>query len=570
MVDHVYARTESSAIDSEQFQRLWLCGNFCRLETVSFLVCINIFVLLGTASLTSHFDVLMCWAAMSFTWYLFRMHRMLWAPALLALLLAIPIIGWILLAFFITTRVIWFIRNLDAVASSVSIVSSIILFTVVTVHPLIAITVTTCVSYVALSFSFRGGYSILSFLDVFFSTPMGLISLGLSSVHATGQLLHLIEGTKQTPILESPQPQKADLALKNPKSTELINSHSRTSPDGIVENNLSYHGPGKIAPNEPVVHVDDYIRTTADGIASNNLSDVHSHDPSLDVPFQSSPPLVAPVQPDSHLFVADFPLTTSNSIIQISTLDDLNRYIFPRPLQDKVTKRLFELDSGELQAVCAGLRIFDRNLFGAIVSPPVVDHKRYIKSLFSELLGFVNEIDFLHEYTKRKVSQESSHRNYEHIVNELLQQLCSKEDSISPNTSRTFVNLISSTIMALSFIFGLMVTLLTIIGLTRLPHGGVSPEYDLSSSVYLRVIELLHLDGFFVEKSYDPFNPINEIVIPSSNLGVPLLFGMSCTGLPLWIRHRKFRIKTQFDTKTKERNKSTSKRIRQKRDAVSS
>ncbi|WP_416828473.1 hypothetical protein [Ectobacillus polymachus] len=50
-----------------------------------------------------------------------------------------------------------------------------------------------------------------------------------------------------------------------------VNSYMRTAPDGIVENNLSYHGPGKI-PNTPTVHVDSYVSTNPDGIVENNLS----------------------------------------------------------------------------------------------------------------------------------------------------------------------------------------------------------------------------------------------------------------------------------------------------------
>ena len=481
------------------------------------------------------------------------MHRMFWAPILLALLLAIPIVGWIFLAFFVVTRVVWFIKNLDAVISSISIVSLVILFSFIPSHPLVAMSVTTVVSLMALSLSLKGGYSILSFLDVFFSTPMGFVSLGLSSIHATGQLLHLIEGTKHALVLEPSQTQKPSVTVNGPSSTELINHHSRSSPDGIVENNLSYHGPGKITPNEPLVHVNDYVRTTADGISSNNLTVSNHYEINIQVQSTSEPLHVETVQPESHSLLIEKPIIAPTSKIRLPIFKGLEKYIFTRPIQDKLTRKLISLDSGEIQAVCAGLKIYDRTLFVATISPQAVDHKRFLKSLFSELLSFIEQIDFLGEYMERKVMQQNSQRNYEHLVSEVFQQSCSPKSAKSTKISSNFSNTITAVAMTLSVIFGAIVILLSIIGLTRLPHGGLGPEYDLSSSGYLRVVEFLHLDALLVERSY-------EIVVPSSRLGIPLLLGLCLVGFPFWIRHRKFSGVDGSFKKYRRRRKPKSKR----------
>lgn len=59
-----------------------------------------------------------------------------------------------------------------------------------------------------------------------------------------------------------------------PPGYHQVTSHIRTLPDGIPQNNLSYHGevsPG--TPNAPgIVHIDSYVRSNPDGIVENNLS----------------------------------------------------------------------------------------------------------------------------------------------------------------------------------------------------------------------------------------------------------------------------------------------------------
>ncbi len=67
---------------------------------------------------------------------------------------------------------------------------------------------------------------------------------------------------------------EALLAGKSAVNPDLhaVHSYVRTAPDGIPENNLSYHGEGKIQPSTNLDGVRAHLRTHADGIVENNLS----------------------------------------------------------------------------------------------------------------------------------------------------------------------------------------------------------------------------------------------------------------------------------------------------------
>ncbi len=57
-------------------------------------------------------------------------------------------------------------------------------------------------------------------------------------------------------------------------NTDVVNveSHARTAPDGIEQNNKSYTGSDKMPVNGEWVGVKSHIRTSPDGILENNLS----------------------------------------------------------------------------------------------------------------------------------------------------------------------------------------------------------------------------------------------------------------------------------------------------------
>ena len=59
-----------------------------------------------------------------------------------------------------------------------------------------------------------------------------------------------------------------------------VKSHTRTAPDGIEQNNLSYTGHYKMPVNTEHVDVHSHFRTAPDGILENNISfsgHDHSH-----------------------------------------------------------------------------------------------------------------------------------------------------------------------------------------------------------------------------------------------------------------------------------------------------
>lgn len=72
---------------------------------------------------------------------------------------------------------------------------------------------------------------------------------------------------------------EALLAGKSSVNPDLhtVHSYVRTAPDGIPENNLSYHGEGKIPPTTNIDSVKAHVRTHADGIVENNLSYAENH-----------------------------------------------------------------------------------------------------------------------------------------------------------------------------------------------------------------------------------------------------------------------------------------------------
>ncbi|MBU6161292.1 MAG: hypothetical protein KGO50_09235, partial [Myxococcales bacterium] len=63
----------------------------------------------------------------------------------------------------------------------------------------------------------------------------------------------------------------AGLVSSEPALTTVA-GYVRSTPDGIVQNNLSYSGPDALPANPPTVDVAAHIRTAPDGITLNNLS----------------------------------------------------------------------------------------------------------------------------------------------------------------------------------------------------------------------------------------------------------------------------------------------------------
>ncbi|WP_129690654.1 hypothetical protein [Gottfriedia acidiceleris] len=124
-----------------------------------------------------------------------------------------------------------------------------------------------------MKFLYDHGYSSSQALEIMGAVLIVLIALVLpflkmfdfadfSLFHGASDTVHVSEGTVDGPVVHT---EGSSTGVHN------VNSHMRTAPDGIIENNLSYHGPDKI-PNTPTVHVDSYVRSNADGIVENNLS----------------------------------------------------------------------------------------------------------------------------------------------------------------------------------------------------------------------------------------------------------------------------------------------------------
>lgn len=139
-------------------------------------------------------------------------------------------------------------------------------------------------------------------LSVMLGTPIILATLILSIVGLVIELLPdfgVSEGVapgdaafepgrvgnfEPAPAVEGPVPFEAvgahghghwsstDSALYPPEPVVHVQAHVRTAPDGIVENNLSFHGESHVSPAAPSVVVQSHVRTMPDGSVANNLS----------------------------------------------------------------------------------------------------------------------------------------------------------------------------------------------------------------------------------------------------------------------------------------------------------
>ncbi|MFP3122166.1 hypothetical protein OH784_05240 [Ectobacillus funiculus] len=122
---------------------------------------------------------------------------------------------------------------------------------------------------------YRNGYSASKALEIMGAVPVVLLALILPFLKMVDFAdFSLFEGTvDHAPVSAGASHTVTTETVPGGSHPGMhqVAGHMRTAPDGIIENNLSYHGPGKI-PNTPTVHVDSYVRTNPDGIMENNLS----------------------------------------------------------------------------------------------------------------------------------------------------------------------------------------------------------------------------------------------------------------------------------------------------------
>jgi hypothetical protein len=265
--------------------RVWVLAQFISLPAVGLLV-----VAFGLSSLVymgGVFAGVFCLMFLSLAWVVAKLVPRIPQLILLALLVVIPVIGWVILLFLVANRAMWFLNRLSAVLVAVAQISLILFLPTVirpvfSSHSLIGVLFNSllCVALVAglLSTIFSRGYSAYAFVDIFLSLPTSVVLLAFSAIKVvshspiSGAGHNHSENNQDSSGGSSEDAQNLPAQYRNVgrSDVDVVESHLRTSPDGIKENNLSYDGPNQVH-NTPDVVVKSHLRSHPDGITENNL-----------------------------------------------------------------------------------------------------------------------------------------------------------------------------------------------------------------------------------------------------------------------------------------------------------
>ena len=266
-------------------ERIWILAQFISLPAVGLLV--GTFALSSLVYLGGVFEGVFVLMSFSLAWVVAKLVSRIPQLLLLALLVAIPVIGWFILLMLVASRGMWFLNRISAVLVSVAQISLIlflptIIRPVFSSQPLIGALFNSllCVALVAglLSAIFGRGYSAYAFVDIFLSLPTSVVLLAFSAIkivsHSpiSGTGHNHSESSRDSSSGSSEDAQNSHTQHENVgrADVDVIKSHLRTSPDGIKENNLSYDGLNEVH-NIPDVVVKSHLRSHPDGITENNL-----------------------------------------------------------------------------------------------------------------------------------------------------------------------------------------------------------------------------------------------------------------------------------------------------------
>lgn len=265
--------------------RVWVLAQFISLPAVGLLV--GAFALSSLVYMGSLFEGVFFLIFLSLAWVVAKLVPRIPQLLLLALLVAIPVIGWVILVFLVANRAMWFLNRISAVLVAVTQISLILFLPTVirpvfSSHPIIGALFNSvlCVALVAglLRSIFGRGYSAYAFVDIFLSLPTSVVLLAFSAIkivsHSpiSGTGHNHSENNQDGSSGSSQDAQNSHIHHENVgrADVEVIKSHMRTSPDGIKENNLSYNGTDHVH-SIPDVVVKSHLRSHPDGITENNL-----------------------------------------------------------------------------------------------------------------------------------------------------------------------------------------------------------------------------------------------------------------------------------------------------------
>jgi len=275
--------------------RIWILAQYLTLPSVGLLM--STFALSSLVYLGGIFAAAFWLLFASLAWVVAKLIPRIPQLVLLALLVAIPVIGWMVLICLVAIRAQWFLNRLSAVLVAV-VQISLILFLPTVIrpvfgsHPLVGVLFNAllCVALVAglLAVIFGRGYSAYAFVDIFLSLPTSVVLLAFSAIkivlHSpiSGNGHNHSENSQDSSSGSSDNAQNSHTHNENVgrSDVDVIKSHLRTSPDGVKENNLSYDGPNQVHNISDVV-VKSHLRSHPDGITENNLG--NSANPSSDL-----------------------------------------------------------------------------------------------------------------------------------------------------------------------------------------------------------------------------------------------------------------------------------------------
>jgi hypothetical protein len=248
---------DTKSLTKSRYNTIWLTANLVRPESLVILVGLPLFSV-GIADGMPWYNFLLGYLAASAFFAVLRLLSNVLLLGTIVLLMCIPIVGWLVLIGMVLLRVDWFMKNAFSCWAITFMLGATIGSAFLPGGHILRISVTFIVVFACLTVVYLSGRSTLEFFDVVMSFPAALVLLGIAVANIFINLA-TDDGTDS----HSESVTKMKLAKSNyddsPK-IEVVKAHLRTAPDGIEQNNLSYEGPGKIAPNGKFVSVESYVR----------------------------------------------------------------------------------------------------------------------------------------------------------------------------------------------------------------------------------------------------------------------------------------------------------------------
>jgi len=263
--DREFTSTSARQIGAKRLNRMWLSANLLRPESILVLGSLPV-ISIGISDGMPWYNVLLGYLIISSTYAALRLLTNVLTLGLIIVLMMIPVLGWVVLAGMILMRLDWFMRNAAACWAIVFMLAATIGCGCLPIGRELRIAIPLLVGVVALSFVYLSGKSTLEFIDAMMSLPASIVLLGIAVAHFIidiagdhGGHAHASDGSKH---------HLAESKYNSGPKIEYVKAHVRTSPDGLKQNNLSYHGPGKIGPSGKYVSVKGYVRSAESGPAT--------------------------------------------------------------------------------------------------------------------------------------------------------------------------------------------------------------------------------------------------------------------------------------------------------------